>query len=182
MFSYKDLPELLEIAQAKNEPSFILILDGIEDPHNFGAILRVAEGAGVHGVIIRKARQVPVTQTVINVSTGAAEHVPVALVPNIAEAIRRLQDDNIAVFGVEIDGQRYYNEVDFKAPVALVIGSEGKGLSHLVKQRCNETIRIPMRGKMNSLNASVATGIVLYEVLRQRGGEKNGGKSYEMRH
>jgi 23S rRNA (guanosine2251-2'-O)-methyltransferase len=172
MFKYSSPDQLLDLAATKNEPPFILVLDGIEDPHNFGAILRVAEGAGVHGIIIRKARQVPVTQTVIDVSTGAAEHVPVALVPNIAEVVRYLQDQALTVYGVEIDGKRYYNEADFKAPVALVIGSEGKGLSHLVKQRCNEIIKIPMRGKMNSLNASVATGIVLYEVLRQRGGEK----------
>lgn len=165
MFKYRDLEYLL---QPKAEPPFLLILDGIEDPHNFGAILRSAEAAGVHGVVIRKARQVPVTQTVIKVSTGAAEHVPIALVPNIAEAIRRVQDENITVIGVEIDGKRYYNEVDLKAPVALVIGSEGKGLSHLVKQRCDEIVKIPMRGQINSLNASVATGIALYEVLRQR--------------
>lgn len=169
MFKYCSLDDLLV---PKNEPPFILVLDGIEDPHNFGAILRTAEAAGVHGVVIRKARQVPVTQTVIKVSTGAAEKVPIALVPNIAEAIRALQDENITVLGVEIDGKRYYNEVDFQAPVALVIGSEGKGLSHLVKERCDEIIRIPMRGQINSLNASVATGVVLYEVLRQRGGEK----------
>lgn len=173
MFKYLDLPDLLEIAAQKNEPPFILILDGIEDPHNFGAILRTAEAAGSHGVVIRKARQVPVTETVIKVSTGATEMVPIARVPNIAEAIRRLKDENVAVFGLEIDGKRLYNQADYRGGVAFVVGSEGKGLSRLVKERCDEVVRLPMLGKLNSLNASVATGIVLYEVIRQRqGGEK----------
>ncbi len=169
MFKYLDLPDLLEIAAQKNEPPFILILDGIEDPHNFGAILRTAEAAGVHGVVIRKARQAPVTETVARVSTGAAELVPVARVPNIAEAVRFLQGENLAVFGLEIDGKRLYNQADYRGGAAFVVGSEGKGLSRLVKERCDEVVRLPMRGKLNSLNASVSAGIVLYEVLRQRG-------------
>lgn len=168
MFSYRDLPDLLDIAKAKNQPPFILLLDGIEDPHNFGAILRTAEAAGVHGVVIRKARQVPVTQTVQKVSTGASALVPVALVPNIAEAIRYLQDEAVTVFGVEIDGKRLYNQADYRGATAFVVGSEGKGLARLVKERCDEVVRLPMRGRINSLNASVATGIILYEVLRQR--------------
>ena len=168
MFEYKDLPDLLEIAAARNEPPFILILDGIEDPHNFGAILRTAEAAGVHGVVIRKARQAPVTETVIKVSTGAARVVPIARVPNIAEAIRWLRNESVTVFGLEIDGKRLYNQPDYRGPVALVIGSEGLGLARLVKERCDEVVRLPMRGTINSLNASVTTGIILYEVLRQR--------------
>jgi 23S rRNA (guanosine2251-2'-O)-methyltransferase len=168
MFKYRDLPELLEIAADRNEPPFLLVLDGIEDPHNFGAILRTAEAAGVHGVVIRKARQAPVTETVQKVSTGAADLVPVARVPNIAEAIRWLRDQSLTVFGVEIDGKRLYNQADYRGPVALVIGSEGSGIARLVKERCDEVVRLPMRGTINSLNASVATGIMLYEVLRQR--------------
>jgi 23S rRNA (guanosine2251-2'-O)-methyltransferase len=168
MFEYKDLPDLLDIAAAKNEPPFILILDGIEDPHNFGAILRSAEAAGVHGVVIRKARQAPVTETVIKVSTGAARVVPIARVPNIAEAIRWLRNESVTVFGLEIDGKRLYNQPDYREPVALVIGGEGLGLARLVKERCDEVVRLPMRGTINSLNASVTTGIILYEVLRQR--------------
>jgi 23S rRNA (guanosine2251-2'-O)-methyltransferase len=168
MFNYRSLDDLLGIARAKNEPPFLLILDGIEDPHNFGAILRTAEAAGVHGVIIRKVRQVPVTETVHKVSTGAADKVPVARVPNIAEAIRALQKEDLVVIGVEIDGKRLYNQADLGGPLALVIGSEGSGLSRLVKERCSEVVRIPMRGTINSLNASVATGIALFEVLRQR--------------
>lgn len=168
MFNYVDLPDLLAIAQEKKEAPFILLLDGIEDPHNFGAILRTAEAAGVHGVVIRKVRQAPVTETVIKVSTGAANTVPVARVSNIAEAVRRLQDESLAVFGVEIDGKRLYNQPDYHGGVAFVVGSEGAGLARLVKDRCNEVVRLPMRGKINSLNASVATGIILYEVIRQR--------------
>lgn len=168
MFKYRDLPDLLEIAKEKNEPPFILILDGIEDPQNFGAILRTAEAAGVHGVVIRKARQVPVTNTVLKVSTGAAELVPIARVPNIAEAVRFLKSENLMIFGVEIDGKKLYNEVNYREAVAFVIGSEGKGISRLVKERCDEVVRLPMRGKISSLNASVAAGIILYEVLRQR--------------
>lgn len=168
MFNYKKLSELLIIAALKDEAPFILILDGIEDPHNFGAILRTAEAAGVHGVVIRKARQVQVTETVKKVSTGAAETIPIARVPNIAEAIRFLQNEEIDVIGVEIDGTEVYNSLDYKKPVALVVGSEGKGLARLVKERCSQVVRIPMQGKTGSLNASVATGIVLFEVIRQR--------------
>lgn len=164
MPNYKELPELIH----KDEPPFILILDGIEDPHNFGAILRTAEAAGVDGVVIRKRRQAQITETVMKVSTGAANTVPIARVPNIAEAVSYLKEQEIVVTGVEIDGTRVYNEPNYRIPVAIVIGSEGAGLSHLVKQRCSEVVRIPMRGKINSLNASVATGIVLFEVLRQR--------------
>jgi 23S rRNA (guanosine2251-2'-O)-methyltransferase len=168
MFNYKSLPDLLMIAAAKNEPPLLLILDGIEDPHNFGAILRTAEAVGAHGVVIRKARQVQVTETVIKVSTGAARHVAVARVPNIAEAISSLKKENIVVIGLEIDGRRLYNEADLKVGLALVVGSEGKGLARLVKERCDEIVRIPMQGQISSLNASVATGVILYEVLRQR--------------
>ncbi|OGC11960.1 23S rRNA (guanosine(2251)-2'-O)-methyltransferase RlmB [candidate division WOR-1 bacterium RIFOXYA12_FULL_52_29] len=171
MFNYHSLDDVIALAEERGEPPFLLILDGIEDPHNFGAILRTAEAAGVHAVIIRKARQVPVTHTVVKTSTGAAEFVPVVRVPNIAEAVRQLQDELIPVFAVEIDGKALYNTRDYKGPAAFVIGSEGNGVSRLVKERCSEVVRLPMRGRINSLNASVATGIVLYEVLRQRGGE-----------
>ncbi|MFH1387146.1 MAG: 23S rRNA (guanosine(2251)-2'-O)-methyltransferase RlmB [bacterium] len=180
MFKYLTLPDLLDIAAQRKEPPFVLILDGIEDPHNFGAILRTAEAAGVHGVVIRKNRQVPVTETVIKVSTGAAENVPIARVPNIAEAIRFLRNESLTVFGVEIDGKRLYNQADYRSGVALVVGSEGAGLARLVKERCDEVVRLPMRGKVNSLNASVATGIVLYEVLRQRSLDESRDKGGEL--
>jgi len=166
--NYKNISDLQNIAAAKNQPLFILILDGIEDPHNFGAILRTAEAAGVHGVVIRKSRQVQVTDTVMRISTNAANLVPIARVANIAETISSLVDEGINAIGLEIDGKRLYNEVDFKVPTALVIGSEGKGMARLVKERCSEVVRIPMMGTINSLNASVATGIVLFEAVKQR--------------
>ncbi|MFH1826042.1 MAG: 23S rRNA (guanosine(2251)-2'-O)-methyltransferase RlmB [bacterium] len=169
MPKYVSLEEVFSLAKKKNEAPFILILDGIEDPHNFGAILRTAEAAGVHGVVIRKRRQVQVNETVIKTSTGAAETVPLARVVNIAETISSLKNQEIDVIGVEIDGIEVYNQVDCRRAVALVIGSEGAGLSRLVKERCTRVVKIPMAGKINSLNASVATGIVLFEVLRQRG-------------
>jgi len=168
MAIYKSLPNLLEIAFQKNEAPFILVLDGIEDPHNFGAIIRTAEAAGVHGIVIRKNRQVQVTETVARVSTGAIDHVAIARVPNIAEAVSWLKNQEIVVIGVEIDGSKVYNKINYTAPVALVIGSEGKGIARLVKERCDLVVNIPMRGQINSLNASVATGIMLFEVLRQR--------------
>ncbi len=166
--NYRDLSELLERAAAKKQAPFIIILDGIEDPHNFGAILRTAEAAGVHGVVIRKSRQVQVTDTVMRISTKAANLVPIARVANIAESISTLVDEGINVIGLEIDGKRLYNEVDFKAPTAVVIGSEGKGMTRLVKERCSEVVRIPMLGQISSLNASVASGIVLFEAVKQR--------------
>jgi 23S rRNA (guanosine2251-2'-O)-methyltransferase len=169
MTDYKTLADLLDIAVSKNQPPFILILDGIEDPHNFGAILRTAEAAGVHGVVIRKARQVQVTDTVKKVSTGAADLVPIARVPNIAEAVRYLKEQLLTIFGVEIDGKTLYNQADCRSACAFVVGSEGQGLSRLVREKCDQLVRLPMRGQISSLNASVATGVVLYEVLRQRG-------------
>ena len=168
MFSYKNLNELLSISKEKNKPPFLLVLDGIEDPHNFGAIIRTAEAAGVDGIIIRKRRQAQVNETVERTSTGATNQVAIARVANIAETISKLKDQGIVVKGVEIDGKTLYNENNLKGPLALVIGSEGFGLSRLVKERCDEIIHIPMKGKINSLNASVATGIILFEVIRQR--------------
>lgn len=165
---YNDLSDLIEISREKNESPFILVLDGIEDPHNFGAIIRTAEAAGIHGIVIRKRRQVQVTDTVMKVSTGAADVVPIFRVPNIAEAISYLKEQGIKVVGIENVADKLYNHFDFKLPVALVIGSEGSGTSRLVKERCNELLKIPMKGRMTSLNASVAAGIAMFEVVRQR--------------
>lgn len=162
---YKDLPDLLENRVVN---PFIIILDGIEDPHNFGAILRTAEVVGATGVVIRKARQVQITETVAKVSTGAVDIVPVARVPNISEAIRYLKDQGVKVYGIEADGQKQYTQADFTGPVGIVLGSEGEGISRLVKERCDEIVKIPMYGKISSLNVSVACGVVCYEVLRQR--------------
>ena len=164
MSEYLGIHDLL----ARPAPHFILVLDGIEDPHNFGAILRTAECAGVTGVVIRKKRQVQVTDTVIKVSTGAANLLKIARVPNIAEAISFLKEEGIKCFGLENRGGEDYTKPNFNESIALVIGGEGRGLSHLVSERCDQLIKIPMKGKISSLNTSVAAGIVMYEVVRQR--------------
>jgi len=168
-FSYKHFEDILDLAQAKKEAPFILILDGLEDPRNFGAILRTADAAGVHGVIIPKRRSVSITDTVIKTSTGAANTIPIAQVPNIADIINRLKKEDVWIIGMEAEGNDLYSNVDYKTGTALVIGSEGKGISRLVKEHCDFLVNIPMKGQMTSLNASVAAALVMYEVVRQRG-------------
>jgi len=146
---------------------FLLILDGIEDPHNLGAILRVAECAGVQVVVIAKDRACPVNATVIKVSAGATEHINVAKVTNINQTIRTLKERNVFVYGADMQGEDIYS-TDLSGDIAIVIGSEGKGLHQLTGQLCDKLIALPMLGKINSLNASVAAGAVLYEAVRQR--------------
>lgn len=160
--------DLLEIAAAKDQKPFLLILDNLEDPRNFGAILRTAEAAGVHGVIIPKRRSVQVNDTVSRTSTGAADLVPVAQVANINETIRRLQKEGLWIVGLEADGDKDYRGGDYKDNLALVIGSEGNGLSRLTREYCDYIVSIPMKGQITSLNASVAAALLLYEVVRQR--------------
>ncbi len=167
---YLDVHDLIAISRAKNEPAFYVILDSLEDPHNLGAILRTADSAGVHGVIIPQRRAVGLTATVAKVSAGAMEYVPVAREVNLNNAIKILKENDIWVIGIDRDGRRSFTEIDFKLPTAIVIGSEGKGISRLVKENCDDVASIPMKGKISSLNASVAAGIVMYEAVRQRGG------------
>ena len=142
-------------------------LDEIEDPHNLGSIMRTAEICGVHGIVIPKRRNVGVTPTVYKTSAGAAEYVKVAKVANINRAIDEIKERGIWVYGADMDGENYCFQTNFKGAVALVIGSEGKGISKLTKQKCDVLIKIPMVGKITSLNASVAAGIMMYEVLKQ---------------
>ncbi|MBU0581007.1 MAG: 23S rRNA (guanosine(2251)-2'-O)-methyltransferase RlmB [Candidatus Margulisbacteria bacterium] len=168
-FNYIEIEDILASAQAKGEPPFILILDGLEDPRNFGAILRTADAAGVHGVIIPKSRSVSLNETVEKTSTGAAIIVPVARVPNLTQAIEKLKEENIWITGVEVDGRKLYSKIDYsKTGIALVLGSEGKGMSRLVKEHCDNLVYIPMKGQMTSLNVSVSAAILMYEVVRQR--------------
>ncbi|AFS79286.1 RNA methyltransferase, TrmH family group 3 [Gottschalkia acidurici 9a] len=167
-YSYKTVDDILSLAEGRNEDPFILILDEIEDPHNLGAIMRTAESAGVHGIIIPKRRSVGLTAIVSKTSAGAIEYIPVAKVSNISSTIEELKRKNIWIYGAHMEGNYYY-EQDLKGPIALVIGSEGKGISRLVKEKCDFLIKIPMRGKVSSLNASVAASIITYEALRQRG-------------
>ncbi len=168
-FKYCDIQDILERAQEKGEPAFILLLDNIEDPRNFGAIVRTAEAAGVHGIIIPKRRAVPVTETVDKTSTGAVHLLPIAQVGNINDAITKLKKENIWVTGLEASGSVDYKEVEYTGPCALVVGSEGSGLSRITRENCDYLIHIPMKGQITSLNASVAAAIAIYEVVRQRG-------------
>jgi 23S rRNA (guanosine2251-2'-O)-methyltransferase len=165
---YTDLSELLNVPAVKKEPAFFVVLDGIEDPHNLGAILRTADGAGSHGVIIRERRAVGLTPIVEKASAGAIEYVPVTRVTNISQTIETLKQNNIWVVGIDHTADTDYTKVDYHPSTAIVIGGEGQGLSDLVKRNCDFLVSIPMKGRINSLNASVAAAIMLYEVVRQR--------------
>ena len=167
-FEYCEVEDILEEAKKKNEKPFILILDGIEDPHNLGAIIRTAETAGAHGIIIPKRRAASVNSTVNKVSAGAVEYMKVARVNNINDTIRYLQDNGVWIIGTDMNATKFYYEEDFKGSVAIVIGSEGFGMSRLVKENCDLLVKIPMKGKITSLNASVSAGITIYEVVKQR--------------
>ena len=169
-FEYSEIEDILADAENKGEAPFIIILDGIEDPHNLGSILRVAECSGAHGVVIPKNRAVSVNETVIRVSAGAAEHVKVAKVTNINNTIKDLKEKGVWVYAADMDGELIYN-VNLKGSLAIVIGGEGKGISRLTKELCDGIVALPMKGKVSSLNASVACGIVTYEALRQRLGK-----------
>ena len=168
-FQYYDWQDILDIAEQKGENLFLLILENLEDPRNFGAILRTAEAAGVHGVIIPKKRSVQLNETVQRTSTGAADLVPIARVGNINDIINRLKEKNIWIVGLEADSSQDFREVDYIVPTALVIGSEGGGMSRLTREICDFMVKIPMKGQITSLNASVAAALLMYEVVRQRG-------------
>lgn len=167
-YEYCDIDNILECAKLRNEDPFIIILDGIEDPHNLGAIIRTAETAGVHGIIIPKRRAAGVNSTVTKVAAGAVEHMNIARVNNINEAIRYLKENDVWVCGTDIDTNKYHYNQDLTGSIAIVIGSEGFGMSKLVKENCDFLVKIPMKGKITSLNASVSAGIVVYEAVRQR--------------
>lgn len=167
-FKYCEVNDILEDAKRKEQQPFIVILDEIEDPHNLGSIIRTAELCGVHGIIIPKRRNVGVTSTVYKCSAGAIEHMKIAKVTNINATIDMLKEQGIWIYGADIDGKDYSYNTDFSGPCALIIGSEGKGISNLTLKKCDLLVKIPMIGKINSLNASVAGGIMMYEVLKGR--------------
>lgn len=167
-FKYNTVEEMLALAEKRGEAPFIVILDELEDPHNLGSIVRTAELCGVHGIIIPKRRNVGVTATVYKASVGAIEHMKIAKVSNINNVIDELKAKNIWVYGSDIDGEDYSYNTDFGGACAVIIGSEGKGMSKLTKSKCDKLVKIPMVGKINSLNASVAGGIMMYEVLKGR--------------
>ena len=162
-FDYCEVEDILEEAKEKNEDPFVLILDGIEDPHNLGSIIRTAETAGVHGIIIPKRRAAGVNSTVNKVSAGAVEHMKIARVTNISDTIQKLKDEGLWICGTDINTEKYYYDQDLKGALGIVIGNEGSGLSSKVKKNCDFLVKIPMKGKVTSLNASVSTGIIIYE-------------------
>ena len=165
-YKYCELEDILEFAANKEQAPFILILDGIEDPHNLGSILRVAECAGVHGVVIPRHRSVTVNDTVIKVSAGAAAHIKVAKVTNISDTIEELKQKGIWVYCADMDGSSVY-KTDLTGAVAIVIGGEGSGVGKRVRSVCDGVVALPMFGQVNSLNASVSAGVVVYEKIRQ---------------
>lgn len=167
-YRYHDLEQVLRSVREKGEEPFFIVLDEIEDPHNLGAIIRTAEGAGAHGVIIGKRRSASVNATVEKTSAGAISYLPVIRVGNIAQTIERLKKDNIWIYALDMEGSCSY-ETDLRGSIALLIGNEGKGISRLNKELADKVISLPMKGRISSLNASVAAGILMYEVLRQRG-------------
>lgn len=164
---YATVEDILNKAKEKNEKPFIIICDELEDPHNLGAIIRTAEATGVHGIIIPKRRSASLNATVAKAACGALEYMPVARVTNIANTIDDLKNQGVWVFGADMDGEDYTN-TDFNVPAALVIGNEGSGIGALTAKKCDAIVSLPMCGKINSLNASVAAGILMYEVLRRR--------------
>lgn len=170
-YRYYDLDEILEIPRQNGEDPFFIILDGITDPHNLGSIIRTADAVGAHAVIIPKRRSVQITPIVAKASAGAVEYLPVCKVTNIVNTIKTLKENGLWIAAVDMDGQTFYQQ-NLGGPLGLVVGSEGEGISRLVKQNCDFTVSMPMSGNVTSLNASVAGGILLYEVYRQR----NAGK------
>ncbi|OMF23767.1 23S rRNA (guanosine(2251)-2'-O)-methyltransferase RlmB [Paenibacillus sp. FSL H8-0548] len=167
-FAYVEVEEILERAKQRDEVPFILLLDEIEDPHNLGSILRTAECTGVHGVIIPKRRSASLTATVLKTSAGAAEHVPVARVTNLAQTIDRLKEAGVWVAGTDLAASQDVYKMKFDMPLVVVIGNESKGMGRLIKEKCDFLVKLPMLGQLNSLNASVAAGVLMYEVVRQR--------------
>jgi len=167
-FDYCEVEDILNEAKTKNEKAFILILDGIEDPHNLGSIIRTAETAGVHGIIIPKRRAAAVNSTVVKTSAGATNFMKIARVNNINETIKYLKENDVWIYGTDMETNKMYYDEDLTGNIAIVIGSEGFGMSKLVKENCDFLIKIPMKGKITSLNASVSAGIVMYEAVKQR--------------
>lgn len=164
---YSALADIFALAEERGESPFIIVLDKIEDPHNLGAIIRTAECAGAHGVIIPERRSAGLSYTVEKTSAGALEYMPVVRVKNISAVLQKLKDKGIWVYGADMDGE-HYKKVNFEGAVALVIGNEGKGISPLVAKDCDVIVSLPMKGKINSLNASVAAGILMYEIADKR--------------
>lgn len=168
-FKYSSLEEILQLSEEKGEAPFLVFLDGIEDPHNLGAIIRTAEVAGVHGIIIPERRSASINATVEKTSAGATSYMKVCQVTNLSRAIEEVKKKNIFVYGADGDAKSLHTKTNLTGPIALVIGNEGKGISQNIKKHCDDLIKIPMFGNVGSLNASNAAAILIYEILRQRG-------------
>ena len=169
---YADMEDILHRAKESGEPPFLLLLDGLEDPHNLGALLRTADATGVHGVLLPRRRSVSLNATVAKTSAGAIEYVPVAHIGNVVQTLKGLKEKGFWVAGADMGGPQAYYEANLTGPLVLVIGSEGKGISRLAREACDFLVSLPMVGHINSLNASVAGSIMMYEVLRQRREQK----------
>ncbi len=167
-YEYASLEDLFSVAEQQGELPFFVVLDELEDPHNLGSILRTADAAGVHGIIIPKHRSVGLTATVAKTSVGAIEYMPVVRVTNVVDTLRELKERNVWIVGTEADQADDYRTLDGETAIALVIGNEGKGLSRLVRDTCDWTVRLPMKGQVTSLNASVACSLLVYEIYRKR--------------
>ncbi|ASA97280.1 MULTISPECIES: 23S rRNA (guanosine(2251)-2'-O)-methyltransferase RlmB [Anoxybacillus] len=167
-YRYYDIDDLFKKAEEREEAPFFIILDELEDPHNLGSIMRTADAVGAHGIIIPKRRSVGLTATVAKASTGAIEYVPVARVTNLARTVDELKERGVWIFGTDAKGTQDYRQLDGVIPLALIIGSEGKGISRLLRDKCDVLVRLPMIGHVTSLNASVAASLLMYEVYRKR--------------
>ena len=165
---FVDLDEILSRAESKNETPFVLILDELEDPHNLGSLIRTADSAGVHGVIIPRRHSAPISSAVSKSSAGAIEHVPIARVGNIRETLDELKNRGLWIIGADLDSDKFFYDVDLKIPIGIVIGNEGRGLRRLTREACDILVKIPMLGKIQSLNASVAGALLMYESIRQK--------------
>ena len=168
MKEYVDVDEILGTAKERAEPPFLLVLDEIEDPQNLGALIRTAACAGVHGVVIPKHHAAPISQTVARASAGASLHLPITKVTNVAQTLEEFKSAGLWIVGADMSGDRLYSSIDYTEPVAVVVGSEGRGLRRLVKEKCDFLVRIPLHGKIESLNASVAGALIMYEGVRAR--------------
>lgn len=173
MHAYAEIDEMTATAKEKGEHPFLIILDEIKDSYNLGSILRIADAAGAHGVVIPKHRSVGLDATVAKASAGAMEYVPVAKVTNLTQTIEALKEQGFWIVGTDQDGTSAYDKIDYKGPLAVVIGSEGEGIGRLVKKNCDFLVTIPMRGSVNSLNAAVAAGIIVFEAAKQRNAPKS---------
>lgn len=168
-YEYKEIEDIFANAKKKDEKPFVIILDEITDVHNLGAIIRTAECLGAHGVIIPKRRAAGVNGVVAKTSAGAVEYLPIVRVTNISQTLEMLKEKGLWIYGADMDGEKYINEEKLDIPVGIVIGSEGSGIGRLIKKNCDTLVKIPMKGNINSLNASCAASIIIYEIMKQRG-------------